>query len=38
VAPFPKKLEPGDYTWHPEISPERAKARSVEERLGADAR
>jgi len=22
VAPFPKGLKPGDYTWHPEISPE----------------
>ncbi len=21
VAPFPKELEPGDYVWHPEISP-----------------
>ena len=21
VAPFPKTLDPGDYVWHPEISP-----------------
>ena len=21
VAPFPKELKPGDYVWHPEISP-----------------